>query len=98
MSGSSLSKEVDFSGAVDNADPEAEVPVMCEATAEGRFACVKDCVDRDGEMGGDPNTIGGEEHIGGGDATKLGVVLPEAKNISLDGVPPRAEEEDAAGL
>ncbi len=33
---------------------------------------------------------------GGGDAAQLGVVLPEPKNISLEGVP-RAEEE-VAGL
>ena len=32
---------------------------------------------------------------GGGDATKLGVVLPDPKNMSLEGVP---RAEDAAGL
>ena len=37
--------------------------------------------------------------LGGGEVTKLGVVLPEPKNMSLEGVP-LADTEDAvaAGL
>lgn len=52
-----------------------------------------------GETGGEKEGELKAEALGGGEVTKLGVVLPEPKNISLEGVP-LADTEDtvAAGL
>ena len=52
-----------------------------------------------GETGGEKEGELKADALGGGEVTKLGVVLPEPKNISLEGVP-LADTEDtvAAGL
>ena len=49
-----------------------------------------------GEIGGEKTGELNPDWLGGGDAMKLGVVLPDPKNISLEGVP--LAEEEAAGL
>ncbi len=61
-----------------------------------RCRCCCCCCCGGGEMGGE--NIGELNPLwcGGGDAMKLGVVLPEPKNISLDGV--ARADDDAAGL
>lgn len=62
-------------------------------------AAAPTCISGGGETGGEKVGELKADALGGGDVTKLGVVLPEPKNISLEGVP-LAETEDtvAAGL
>ena len=57
------------------------------------------CISGGGDAGGEKEGELKADALGGGEVTKLGVVLPEPKNISLEGVP-LAETEDtvAAGL
>ena len=57
------------------------------------------CMSGGGETGGEKEGELNAEALGGGEVTKLGVVLPEPKNISLEGVPLADTEETVpAGL
>ena len=57
------------------------------------------CISGGGDTGGEKAGELKVDAPGGGEATKLGVVLPEPKNMSLEGVPlADTEETVAAGL